>query len=356
MRENMKRPLNLGMDRFSGLYLWALFIIVFSIWSPSLFSTTSTVHSIADGQAVPAIIAVALLLPLAANAYDLSVGATANLTAIVAVSLQTASHASMVVSIIIGILCGTAIGVINGFIVVKLRVNSFIATLGMGSVIAAGQTIVSGNNQPLPPISTTWSNLTSTTVLGFQIVFVYMLIIAVVVWWVMAHTPAGRYLYATGSNTEAARLSGVKVGKWVWLSLIGSGTLAGLGGVMYGSLLGPSLTFGQTLLLPAFAAAFLGSTQLIPGRFNVWGTVLAIFVLATGVQGFSDITSVQWLSDMFDGVALITAVAFAVWRQQSAPSRRQHPDSHNQNDPTPPRAVEEEYQSLPNVGDASGDG
>jgi ribose transport system permease protein len=351
----MKRPRNLGLDRFSGLYLWAFFIVVFSIWAPSLFPTTSTLHSTAAGQAVPAILAVALLLPLAANTYDLSVGATANLTAIVAVSLQTTAHVGMVMSMIIAVLCGMAIGVINGFIVVKMKVNSFIATLGMGSVIAASQTIVSGNNQPLPPSSPTWSNLTSTTVFGFQIIVVYMLIIAVVVWWVMAHTPAGRYLYAIGSNTEAARLSGVKVGKWVWLSLIGSGTLAGVAGVAYGSLLGPSLTFGQTLLLPAFAAAFLGSTQLIPGRFNVWGTVLAIYVLATGVQGFADITSVQWLSDMFDGVALIAAVAFAIWRQQSGPSRRQHPDSHSENNPTPPDPVEGEYQLLPTVGDASGD-
>jgi len=90
--------------------------------------------------------------------------------------------------------------------------------------------------------------------------------------------------------------------------------------VGYGSLSGPSLTFGQTLLLPAFAAAFLGSTQLKPGRFNIWGTVLAVYVLATGVQGLSFVTSAQWLSDMFNGVALIGAVWFAVSRQAGAAS------------------------------------
>ncbi|HEY4701848.1 MAG TPA: hypothetical protein VIH64_08165, partial [Streptosporangiaceae bacterium] len=125
-----------------------------------------------------------------------------------------------------------------------------------------------------------------------------------------------------GSNNEAARLSGVRVGKWVWISLISSGTIAGIAGVAFASLLGPSLTFGPSLLLPAFAAAFLGSTQLQPGRFNVWGSVIAIYVLATGIQGFQFVTGVQWLSDMFNGVALIAAVAFAGWRHRATANRR----------------------------------
>jgi len=89
--------------------------------------------------------------------------------------------------------------------------------------------------------------------------------------------------------------------------------VAASAGVFYASQNGPSLTFGPSLLLPAFAAVFLGSTQLRPGRFNVWGTLIAIYVLATGVQGLQLVTGVQWLNEMFDGVALIAAVAFAVW-------------------------------------------
>lgn len=314
----MRRIPSLGLDRFSGLYLWALFIVVFSIWSPALFPTASTAHSIASDEAVSGIVAIALMVPLIGGAYDLSVGATVNLAAIIAVYLQTAHHVGLVTAILVSIVVGMLIGAVNGFLVVRLHVNSFIATLSMGSVIAAVQTIVSGNNQPLPPASTVWSNLTQKPVFGFQIVFFYLLIIAVIFWWALEHTPVGRYLYAIGSNPEAARLSGIAVGKWTWLSLVTSGGLAAVAGVAYASLLGPSLTFGQGLLLPAFAAAFLGSTQLKPGRFNVWGSVLAIYVLATGVQGFQYVTGVQWLSDMFNGVALAAAVAFAVWRQRVA--------------------------------------
>lgn len=313
----MRRLPSFGLDRFSGLYLWALFIVVFSIWSPNLFPTASTAHSIASDEAVSGMVAIALMVPLIGGAYDLSVGATVNLSAIVAVYLQTSHHVNLVLAIVISIVVGMLVGVVNGFLVVKLHVNSFIATLSMGSVIAAVQTIVSGNNQPLPPSSTVWSEITQKSIFGFQIVFFYLLVIAVIFWWALEHTPVGRYLYAIGSNPEAARLSGVSVGKWVWLSLVTSGGLAAVAGVAYASLLGPSLTFGQGLLLPAFAAAFLGSTQLKPGRFNVWGSVLAIYVLATGVQGFQYVTGVQWLSDMFNGVALASAVAFAVWRQRA---------------------------------------
>jgi ribose transport system permease protein len=312
----------LGLDRFSGLYLWAMFIIAFSIWSPSLFPTLSTVHSVASGQAVTGMLALAVLVPLVAGVYDLSIGSTANLTGILAINLQVAHRVPMALAIVLSVLVGVAIGAVNGFVVVKLKVNSFIATLGMGSIVLAVLTIVSGNIQPVPPTSSTWAKLTQQTIGGFQIAFLYLIIIAIIVWWVLEHMPSGRYLFSIGSNTEAARLSGVAVGTWTWISLMTSGGIAAIAGVVFGSLLGPSLTFGQGLLLPAFAAAFLGSTQLRRGRFNVWGTMIAIYVLATGVQGFSYVTGVQWLSDMFNGVALIAAVAFAVWRQHATTRTR----------------------------------
>jgi ribose transport system permease protein len=175
---------------------------------------------------------------------------------------------------------------------------------------------VTNSQQPLPVSTKAWVNLTQTKILGVQIVVLYLLVLGILVWWFLAHTPAGRYLYAAGGNAEAARLSGVRVDRWSWISLIMAGGIAGLGGVLFTSLTGPSLTFGPTLLLPAFAAAFLGSTQLQPGRFNVWGTLIAIYVLATGVQGLQLVSGQQWLSDMFNGVALIVAVALAVGRQR----------------------------------------
>jgi ribose transport system permease protein len=313
-----RRSFSTGFDRFSGLYLWAFFIIVFGLWVPSEFLTTSTLHSVAAQQAVTGMVGLAVLIPLAAGLYDLSAGACANVCGILTVVLLNNEHWAVVPAIVAGLAAGVAIGCINALIVVKLRVNSFIATLGMSSILAATQVIVSSNSQPIPPTSTAWNKLTQTTVGGFQIVVLYLVILAFALWWLTAFTPVGRYLYAIGGNTEAARLSGVRVERHTAMALVMSATLAAFAGVMFSSLNGPSLNFGATLLLPAFAAAFLGSTQLTPGRFNVWGTLLAIYVLATGVQGLQLVSGATWLGDMFNGVALIIAVALSIQRSPSA--------------------------------------
>ncbi len=318
----MKRfPRSLGFEKYSGVYLWALFILVFSVLSPDLFASMVTVHSVAAGKAVSALLALAIVVPLVCGIYDLSVGANINFTTIVVVK-AVAGGLSVPLAILLGLAVGAGIGVVNGFIVVKLKVNSFITTLGTASIISALQVIVTDNRQPLPPSLPAWRSLTQTKVFGFQIIVLYMLIIAVVLWWALTHTPFGRYLYAIGGSPEAARLSGVKVDMYTWLSLIVSGGLCGLAGVFYGSIAGPSLSFGASLLLPAFAAVFLGSTQITPGRFNIWGSVLAIYVLATGVKGLQLLTDVQWLDPMFSGVALVAAVAIANARQRSGEERR----------------------------------
>jgi ribose transport system permease protein len=308
----------LGLDRFSVIYLFAAFVLIFGIWSPQEFLTASTFHAVASEQAVSGMLAIAVLIPLICGQFDLSVGATANLTGIVAILLQANLHWNVALAVVASVAIGVLAGVVNGFLVVRLKVSSFIATLGMGSVLAAVLVIVTGSQQPPAVTSTGWSDLTQHQVFGLQIVVIYLLVLAVIAWWFLAHTPIGRYMYATGGNAEAARLSGVHVDRWSWLSLILSGAIAGLGGVFFTSQTGPSLVFGGSLLLPAFAAAFLGSTQLQPGRFNVWGAILAIYVLAAGVQGLELVSGQQWLADMFNGVALILAVALSVNRQRRA--------------------------------------
>ena len=315
-----------GFDRFSGIYLFIAFFIVFAVWTPSLFLSKATLYSVADGQAVAAMLGIAICLPLAAGAYDLSIGATAGFSAIVVTTMQNNHHWSIWSSILLAVALSALIGAVNGFVVVVLKVNSFITTLGTASIIGAFQTIQSGGSQPLPPTSTTWANLTQHKIFGFQIIVLYLLILAVIIWWVLEKTPLGRYFYAIGGNSEAARLSGVNVGAWTWVALTASAGLSGLAGVLYASQNGPSLTFGPALLLPAFSAAFLGSTQLKPGRVNIWGTLIAVFVLATGVKGLQLVTGVQWLGDMFNGVALIAAVAFAIYGQQHAGGRSRVPE------------------------------
>jgi ribose transport system permease protein len=350
----LRVPAGFGLDRFSGLYLWVLFIVVFGIWTPSEFLTMSTARSIASTEAVTGMVALAVLIPLAGGLYDLSVGATANVTGILAVVMMNNHHWTVVPAIIFALVVGLAIGAVNAFVVVWLRVNSFIATLGMSTILAAVLVIESGDASPTPPLSTAWNQLTQTTIGGFQIIVLYLLVLALLLWWFMAHTPAGRYLYAIGGNSEAARLSGVRVNLWSTVALIASSGIAGLAGVLFTSQGGPSLDFGPALLLPAFAAAFLGSTQFLPGKFNIWGTLLAIYVLATGVQGLELVSGAAWLSDMFNGVALILAVAMSVSRGGPGGRRRRtrragnqaSDPSHQHPPPAPAKAADQDGQVL----------
>ena len=325
----------LGLDRFSALYLGAAFIVMFGIWTPHLFLTMSTVDTIASSQAIGALLGIAVIVPLVTGVFDLSIGAVVNLTAVIAAILMQQDHWNMWAAIVVSVVAGIIIGIVNGFIVVKLRVSAFIATLGTATIIGAVQTIVAGQTQPLQPNSTLWANLTQYQVGGFQVIVFYLVAIALFFWWLLDHTPMGRQLYAVGGNAEAARLSGIKVGKWVWLSLVISATLSGVAGVLYCSLSGPSLTFGSALLLPAYAAAFLGSTQLRPGRFNIWGTIIAVYVLAIGIQGLQYVTGVQWLGDMFNGVALVVAVAFAALSPGLRSRPRRSPEADDAPEKTP---------------------
>ncbi|GAA5165581.1 ABC transporter permease [Amycolatopsis dongchuanensis] len=313
----MTKRLNLKFDRLSGVYLLVVFIVVFGALRPDTFLTMDTVHLLASGQALNGLVAIAVLIPMTCGQFDLSVGANANLVAMVAVQLQVEKGISVVPAVAVAVVLGIAIG----FIVVKLGVSSFIATLGMASVLTAFQTMVTKSELPPVPESSLWSAITQKEVFGFQVVFLYLVVAVGIAWWVLEYTPVGRYMMATGSNVEAARLSGVRTDVWSWTSFVAAGGISAVAGVLYVSLTGPSVSFGNSLVLPAFAAVFLGSTQLKPGRFNILGTVLAIFVLATGVLGLQLLTSISWINDMFNGIAVIAAVALAVARRPGARPR-----------------------------------
>jgi ribose transport system permease protein len=144
----------------------------------------------------------------------------------------------------------------------------------------------------------------------------YLAGIALVAWVVLEHTPVGRFIYAVGSNTEAARLSGIKTSRYLFGSLVASATLATVAGIVFAAKIGSaSLTAGPPYLLPAFAAVLLGTTQFRPGRANVAGTVLAIMLVATGSKGLQLLGVPIWVSSLFNGTVLIVAVALAQLRR-----------------------------------------
>lgn len=300
----------LGPSRFSIVYLYAAGFILFSLWVPGTWLTSVTHQSVLNiSFALPGMAAMAVLIPLIAGTFDLSISGTMSASAVTTSCLLVNDNWSMWPAIGVGMLAALAAGVVNGVLVVAVRINSFIATLATSAVLGAYAEWRSGGVQ-ITGFTQAFTQLSARNIGGgVQIKVVYLAVIAVAAWYVIEHTPAGRYLQATGDNPAAARLAGVPTARYVFLSLIASALIAGAAGIIEASTIGAgSATLGSEFLLPAFAAAFLGSTQF-KMRFNVWGTLAAIWVLASGVQGVTlAVGSFTWLNDFFFGVALIVAV------------------------------------------------
>jgi ribose transport system permease protein len=305
-----------ALGRFSGVLLWITFIIVFAIWIPDTFLTTTTVNSIVADQAITVILSVGLLFTLAAGCFDISVAQNLGLCAVLAALLSTTGHLNPIVVIIVTLLVGAGIGMVNGLLVAVVGIDSFIATLGTSSILVAATSVLS-NNSYVGPVSEGFQNIAGGTFLKIPKVAIYALVASLAVWYVLEHTPLGRRISATGAGREVARLTGVPTKLYIFGCYVTTGVFAAIAGVLLVSKIGTvSQDVGPPYLLPAFAACFLGTTQLKLGRFNVWGTVLAIYLLATGVEGLQLVGGQLWITSLFNGVALIAAVSFAVLSQK----------------------------------------
>jgi ribose transport system permease protein len=297
--------------RVSAIYLWLSFVVLFGLLKPDTYLSSTTLQLIFSEGAVTCLLALAFLVPLTAGAYDLSIGALMSTSVVIGAWLQLHSSVPPAAGAVVSVAACTLFGWVSGFVVVRLKVNSFIATLGMSQVLLAAVLLVSGNRQLVADFPDSWSNLGLSKVAGIPLVDVYLVVVALVLWYVLEHTRVGRYLFATGGNPEASRLSGVPTDRMVWGALAASGAISGVAGVIYGMRVG---TFDQTVgpgyLFPAVAAVFLGASQLSQ-RPNVWGTLIAYFALAFGIQGLALTSSsaAVWSQPLFQGIALIVAVA-----------------------------------------------
>jgi len=317
-----------GLQRVSAAYLLGSIIVLFGVWIPETFLTHTTFKVVLADQVVIGILGLALLIPLTAGVFDLSVGAMLAFSLVVVSWLEANTGLNGLVSSAIALGACAVVGFLSGLVVVRFRVDSFIATLGMSQILAAGSLYISANKQVVGVFSDTFLRFGRRDLLGIPIVVYYLVGLALLLWYVLEHTPLGRKLFATGANPEAARLSGVRADRLVWGSLVASAVVAGIGGLVYGAKIGSfSNTFGPPLLFPAFAAVFFGATQF-KSRPNVWGTILAVYTLAFGVKGLQLAFSsgVYWITPLFNGVALLIAVALAS-RHMAAVRRRRRLDT-----------------------------
>ena len=310
-------PAWLRPGNVSALYLLAAIVAFFALRVPDTFLTTTTLRTILARDAVTGIVALGLILSLATNNFDLSIGGSLGLGGVIAGWMQVKQGHPLWLAILVAMVCGIAIGLVNAVLVVKFRVDSFIATLATSSVLT-GIILKVSNSQQITGLSQGFKDIAQRQLLGVALPVYYFAVLGIALWFVLEHTPLGRYLYATGGGKEAARLAGVQIDRYVFGALVCSATIAALAGVFEAATVSSaSKDVGATFVLPCFAAAFFGATQLKGGRFNVWGTVLAVYTVATGVKGLELWTDETWVKHVFYGVVLATAVALANFQGQS---------------------------------------
>ncbi len=309
-------------SRFGLLIAWMLAIVAFSFAAPHTFPTVSTLAGILGSQAVLVFLGIGLLFPLTAGDYDLSIGGTLSLSSMVLGILNAQDHINLGLAILAAIVVGAVIGVANGFLIVKFKLDPFIVTLGMGTVLSglalwsSDSNTITGVSQSLPD----WTIL--NTFLAIPLAFYYGLILVIVAWYILEYTSFGRRLLYVGRGREVARLSGVGVGSSRASAFVISGVVSALAGVLYvGTTSSATPGSGDAYLLPAYAAVFLGATAIKPGRFNSWGTVIAVYFLVTGITGLTLIGANSYVQDLFYGGALIVGVALSRLSQRGNTSR-----------------------------------
>ena len=306
----------LSFRNISAAYVLLGFIAIFAVWVPDTFLTTGTLKSVLYENSVTAILAVGLVVPFAAGAFDISIGATLGLCAVILGVLVTDSGVPWPLAIVLTILAGACVGAANGAMVVWGRIDSIIATLASMSILT-GLALAIGQNRVFLDYPSSFTKLGSAQFLGISFPVWCLLVIALIAWYVLDRTAMGRSVYATGGGLEAARLAGVRTRQCIFWALVASATVAAIAGIVATARVGSSQAdLGPPYLLPAFAAVFLGGTQFRNGRFNVWGSVLATYTLAVGVAGLTQAGGPIWLPDVFNGLALAIAVSLTVRRRR----------------------------------------
>jgi ribose transport system permease protein len=301
-----------------GLVILMVFLIgLFSLLLPNTFPTMLNLRSIISDKAIIALLSLGAMIPMAAGRIDLTVGYGIVLWHILAISLQTMLGLPWPMAVAIVLLLGALTGFFNGLLVEVARIDSFIATLGTGTVLYALALWHTGGRQMVGVLPDGFYALNTTFVFGLPITAYYLLVITVVMWVVLEYTPVGRYLYAIGANQRAAQLNGIPTRKYVIGAFVASGTMTALAGV----LLAAKLRIGQAsvgleFLLPALVGAFLGSTTIKPGRVNVWGTIVGVVILAVGISGIQQFGGSFWVEPLFNGVTLLVAIGIAGYAQR----------------------------------------
>jgi ribose transport system permease protein len=291
--------------------------LLFSVLLPDTFPTLFNLRAILADKSVIALLALAATIPMITGKIDLTVGYGIVLWHILAISLQTKLGVPWPFAVLIVVACAALFGMLNGLLVELAQIDSFIATLGTGTVIYAVAMWHSGGRQVVGDLPDGFVTIAGGSLLGLPVGAFYVLAVSVAMWLVTEFTPLGRALYVIGANPKAAQLNGIAVRKHVMGAFVASGALSGFAGVLLASRLQiGQASVGLEFLLPALVGAFLGSTTIRPGRVNVWGTLVGVAILAIGISGIQQFGGAFYVEPLFNGLTLLVSIGIAGWAQQ----------------------------------------
>lgn len=297
-------------ERFALEFAWVLVIILFTVLAPESFFTARNLTTMLGAQTTLVFVSLAVLIPLTAGDFDLSAASVLTLSSVTIGVLNVQQGVPIGAAIIVALAIGITVGLFNGFFVVVMRIDPFIVTLGSGTLIL-GIVLFISKSITIGGISswlTTW--VVVNRLFGVPLAFYYGILLTLVIWYVYSYTALGRRLLFVGRGRDVARLSGIRVGRVRWGCLVMSGLIAAIGGAIYTGTTGAADPIsGSSYMLPAFAACFLGATTITPGRYNPWGTWIAVYFLATGITGLAILGVQTWVQSVFYGGALIVAVS-----------------------------------------------
>ena len=301
-----------------GLPILALLLAVFfSILLPDSFPTELNARSILSDKGIIALLSLGAMLPMMAGRIDLTIGFGIVLWHILAISLQVWFHVPWPLAMLLVLLCSGVAGLINGLLVEVAQIDSFIATLGTGTIFYALALWLSGGRQVMGHLDAGFIDINALSPLGIPMPAVYVILLGLGLWVMTERLPLGRHLYAIGANEKAAALNGIPVRTYVIGVFVGSGLVAGFTGCVLASKLQiGQANVGLDYLLPALVGAFLGTTTIKPGRVNVLGTIVGVMILAIGISGIQQLGGEFFVEPMFNGTTLIIAIAMAGFAQR----------------------------------------
>ncbi|GAA2193976.1 ABC transporter permease [Streptomyces bangladeshensis] len=295
--------------------LGVVLFVLFSLMLPHTFPTRDTVQSLLSNQSIPAVLALAATIPIVTGAFDLSLGYGLGLAHVMVLQLIVHEGWPWPGACLVVAAGGAAVGVLNGVAVEFGRIDSFIATLGTGSMMYAVTGWVTGGGRIVPGprgLPAAFTDLYDSRFLGVPVPAFSVLALAVALWLTLERLPLGRSLYVVGSNPRAAELVGIPTRRYTVYAFTASGLIVACAGVLLAAqqqIGNPSV--GLDYLLPAFVGALLGSTAIRPGRPNALGTLVAVTVLAVGLTGIGQLGADFWTVPLFYGGTLLLAVGLA---------------------------------------------